>query len=150
MKASELKILIVVGAALMMTPPMMGCMPSMKVSYGPTLGEAGKPTSNQKRFTIVSDFDKKDTMHAVKKALGMNGIGPEVSTAAMIAGGHDFEPGPGTRCQCTYAFYFKSSGTRGTEIVMLIDDHSWIRSGGGPKLATQLIGTINTVLASYE
>ena len=144
------KIVLLVAATLFIVPPFIGCTPSMNANYGPVLGKAGKPTRNQKRFTILSDFDQKDTMHAVKKALGMNGLAPEALTATMLSGSHDYEPNPYTRCQCSFAFYLKPSGADGTEVVMLIDDHSWISSRGDAQLANKLISTINTVLASYE
>ena len=147
---NHLKLTLVSLAALIILPVIFGCSAYVKPQYGPKLADSKKSGGSQKHFMVMSDFDRQDTVHAVKKALGMNGVMMEKVSNDMISGFHHYEPDPGTNCLCTFAFYFKPSINNSTEVVMLVDDHTWISSRGDTEFASKIIATINTVLASYE
>ena len=88
---THLKLTIVSIAAFIVLPTIFGCSAYVKPGYGPNLADSKMSNGGQKHYTVMSDFDQQDTVHAVKKALGMNGIMTEVVTDKMISGFHLFE-----------------------------------------------------------
>ena len=109
----------------------------------------GKATNQQKKFVIMSDFDLKDTRHALNRALGLKGAVPEVSDDKVMSGYVHYEPNPYTFCACTYAAYLEPERDGKTKILLLIDDQHWM-GNSHHRFATELVQSVNTVLASYE
>ena len=127
-----------------------GCFRKTAVGfYGPTMDHRGMKTKQQKQFIIISDFDLTDTRHAINRALGLQGAVPEVSKDKMMSGYVHYEPDPYTFCACTYATYLEPERDGKTKILVLVDDQHNL-GNSHHRFATELVQSINTVLASYE
>ena len=131
---------------------LVACGPSITSSkglYGPTPAASAHVSDKQSTRIIMSDFDLSDTKHAIHKALGLEGIAPDMVGPKMISGIVKYEPNPYTYCYCSFAAYLTPSGRGKTEIVLLVDDLTLLGKDSH-KLVSTLVSSINTVLASYE
>ena len=125
---------------------------SSKGLYGESPDALATGSANQERRVLLSNFDIDDTKHAVRKALGLEGIAPEVVKSKMLSGVAEWTPNPYDYCHCGFAAYFRSSGPGTTEVILVADEFGGLlrTRGAGKRFITQLVKSINTVLASYE
>ncbi len=138
--------------ALLSTLLLTACTPALtstKGIYGPTPESSAHVSDKQIQRVIMSDFDLVDTKHAIHKALGLEGIAPDVVKHRLISGVVKYEPNPYTMCYCSFAAYLQPSSRGRTQVTLLIDDRTAFGKDAH-KLAATLVSSINTVLASYE